>query len=760
MRKVFGLLLCLVVVPMLFAEADLSDFNNQGLQTMNPAPTQRVLHGENRVWDSRLVLWSQIPDTVGASNMACQRDTVLIFYPDVADDIDVTGSWDVDTVISWWWNWNGFTSWSLVPNIHFMVYDNNGGQPADNPAQLLVIEQADYAAFEYVAGQRYRLELYPATLTISTGGINFIEIQPTNVFSANGQTGIIGEPGIGNGNQAWFRSAYFGYPNWVTAQTVFGTPNEAGFVLLGTSGGGPTHDVGCTGISAPPTMVMPGTSHDPVATYRNFGSGSETFDVYFDIDSAGTNVYTQTDNITLASGTDTTITWATWTAGPTDGLTYTCYGYTVLSGDENPANDTSTRTVVTNSTYWEILDPPAAPTPSSGHSCAAVAYDDDVYYVMNLHPTGSYIPQCDRYNISTNTWDAAFTTNPYGAGSYGTASPVNGKIYCIGGCTTWPNGLNRVHIYDPASDTWAQGANAPTGLLDHAAGVYADRYIITFGNGNWGMTPTNEVYVYDTENDSWATGTSFPGEARGAGAFGVVDTYAVGACGYTASGGYADDYIVGMIDPTDPANITWGAWSAIGMPGRYRVPSAQDEWNKCVWVINGQNGPFSDTWSYDPYTDTWTDWQQPKPMPVGNVTPMAVTMTAAGDIGVFVPSGYAGSYVPDHEVFHTGAIPGVSEIPGEVAVATIGFAPTMNPVKDFVSISYAIDTPANVTLKVYDHSGRLVRILVDNRAEAEGTRTVHWNGKDDNGRHVANGVYFFTLEAAGQTATHKVTLVK
>jgi hypothetical protein len=338
---------------------------------------------------------------------------------------------------------------------------------------------------------------------------------------------------------------------------------------------------------------------------------------------------------------------------------------------------------------------------------------------------------------------------------------VNGKIYCIGGTVSWPTGQNTCHIYDVAANSWADGATAPALLLDHAAGVYADRYIITFGNGNWSMTPTNEVYVYDTENDTWATGTSFPGTARGAAAFGVVGDYAVGACGYDATGNYANDYIVGQINPSDPSQITWGAWNTIpGMSGRYRVPSAQDEWNECVWVINGQNGPFADTWSYDPYTDTWTDWGQPKPQPIGNVTPLAVTVTAAGDVGVFAAGGYTGAYVDDNEVFHTGAIPGVSETPGEVGATKIGFAPTMNPVKDYVSISYTIDTPANVTLKVYDHSGRVVRTLVNNRSEAQGTKTVYWNGKDDSGRNVANGVYFFTLEAAGQTATHKVTFVK
>jgi hypothetical protein len=758
MRKVFGLLLCLAVVPMLFAATGDTD-NPSVLQVTSPEATHRVLHGQNRVWDSRLVLYSAIPDTVNSANMACQLDSVYPFEADEADDINPTANWNVDTVISWWWCWNGFSSWTLVPNIHMVVYDDASGQPAVNPNQEVVIEQANYAAFVYVSGQRWRVEAYTSGVLSIPSGLQWFEIQPSTVFTSNGQTGIIGEPGCGNSVQGWFRSSVLGYPNWTANQTVFGSPNEAGMVILGTEGGGATHDVGCTGISAPPTQVMPNSSHNPMATYRNFGSSNETFDVYFDIDSAGTNVYSETYNITVNSGEDTTITFATWDACGTDGIVYNCYAYTVLSGDENPANDTATRNVTVVSKYWEILDPPALPHAAAGFSMATV--EDGYVWAMRVKLTSTYLPDCDRYDVANDVWDASYTSDPYGAGAYGTAHGVNGKIYCVGGTSAWPTGLTRVDIYDPGSNSWSSGATSPAPLCDHASSVYDNRYIITFGNGNWGQTPTNEVYVYDTELDTWAAGTFFPGTARGTSAFGIIDTFAVGACGYLSNGTYGNDYIVGIIDPADPTNITWGSWATIpGMAGRYRVPSSQDTYNQCVWVINGQNGPFADTWSYDPYTDTWTDWGQPKPAPIGNLTPLAVTTTLAGDIGVFAAGGYNGSYITDVEVFHTGYVPGVNEIPGKVPVASIGFAPMMNPVKDHVAITYTTDRPATVTLKVYDYTGRVIRTLVNNRSEAQGTKTVHWNGKDDAKREVANGVYFFTLEAAGQTATYKVTLVK
>ncbi len=117
---------------------------------------------------------------------------------------------------------------------------------------------------------------------------------------------------------------------------------------------GVTQDVGATAILAPPGTVPPSSAIDPEATYENFGSGSETFDVYFMIDSAGSNVYSETANITLDPFTDTTITWPTWTAGPSDGIVYDLTAYTVLAGDTDPANDTVMSTTTTSS--WLYYD--------------------------------------------------------------------------------------------------------------------------------------------------------------------------------------------------------------------------------------------------------------------------------------------------------------------------------------------------------------------------------------------------------------------
>ncbi len=113
------------------------------------------------------------------------------------------------------------------------------------------------------------------------------------------------------------------------------------------------HDVGTSDIAAPAVTVLPGSDIDPIATYNNYGGGQETFDCYFVIDSAGTNLYSEYTSVTLDPGMDTTITWPTWTAGP-EGVTYDVMAFTVLAGDGNPANDTLAMTSTTLSwLYWD-----------------------------------------------------------------------------------------------------------------------------------------------------------------------------------------------------------------------------------------------------------------------------------------------------------------------------------------------------------------------------------------------------------------------
>lgn len=82
-----------------------------------------------------------------------------------------------------------------------------------------------------------------------------------------------------------------------------------------------------------------------------------------------------------------------------------------------------------------------------------------------------------------------------------------------------------------------------------------------------------------------------------------------------------------------------------------------------------------------------------------------------------------------------------------------------NPFRRSTTIKFTISLPVHASLKVYDIGGSLVRTLESGTAEP-GIHTVTWDGKDESGRDVAAGVYFYKLNAARTSETMKLIMVE
>jgi len=77
-------------------------------------------------------------------------------------------------------------------------------------------------------------------------------------------------------------------------------------------------------------------------------------------------------------------------------------------------------------------------------------------------------------------------------------------------------------------------------------------------------------------------------------------------------------------------------------------------------------------------------------------------------------------------------------------------------------IRYRPKSDGGVTVKIYDFAMQLVKTLEDNQGRLGGVEyEVVWDGRNGKGEIVANGVYFFKVEAAGgQTEWGKVVVLK
>ncbi|HEU4366512.1 MAG TPA: FlgD immunoglobulin-like domain containing protein, partial [Candidatus Krumholzibacteria bacterium] len=84
-----------------------------------------------------------------------------------------------------------------------------------------------------------------------------------------------------------------------------------------------------------------------------------------------------------------------------------------------------------------------------------------------------------------------------------------------------------------------------------------------------------------------------------------------------------------------------------------------------------------------------------------------------------------------------------------------------NPFNPSTRIVYVVRSPeaVRVSLDIFDARGRLVRRLVRQRPTA-GPATATWDGRDDAGREVSSGVYFYRLTAGATTITRRMTLLK
>jgi flagellar hook assembly protein FlgD len=63
------------------------------------------------------------------------------------------------------------------------------------------------------------------------------------------------------------------------------------------------------------------------------------------------------------------------------------------------------------------------------------------------------------------------------------------------------------------------------------------------------------------------------------------------------------------------------------------------------------------------------------------------------------------------------------------------------------------------TLTIYNLKGQHIKRLV-NEELPSGMHNVVWNGKDEKGRNVASGVYFYRLQSGNYQATQKMLLMK
>ena len=87
-----------------------------------------------------------------------------------------------------------------------------------------------------------------------------------------------------------------------------------------------------------------------------------------------------------------------------------------------------------------------------------------------------------------------------------------------------------------------------------------------------------------------------------------------------------------------------------------------------------------------------------------------------------------------------------------------------NPFNPDIWIPYQLGSDSQVTVRIYSLAGHLVRTF-DLGTKSAGfyvdrAKAAHWDGRNEAGEYAASGIYFYSLQAGGYTATKKMIVAK
>jgi outer membrane protein assembly factor BamB len=82
-----------------------------------------------------------------------------------------------------------------------------------------------------------------------------------------------------------------------------------------------------------------------------------------------------------------------------------------------------------------------------------------------------------------------------------------------------------------------------------------------------------------------------------------------------------------------------------------------------------------------------------------------------------------------------------------------------NPFNSSTTISYTIPESSHAKLEIYNLKGQLIATLL-NRFQTAGYHQLEWNGRDNSGKSVATGIYFYSIKTENFNQTSKMALLK
>ena len=97
----------------------------------------------------------------------------------------------------------------------------------------------------------------------------------------------------------------------------------------------------------------------------------------------------------------------------------------------------------------------------------------------------------------------------------------------------------------------------------------------------------------------------------------------------------------------------------------------------------------------------------------------------------------------------TDVAPAPTTVPGTAEL----LAPRPNPSRGASEIRWVVPSACRLDLAIFDLAGRRVRLLLAGARSEPGQHGVSWDGRDDTGARVREGVYLVRLRVGGEDDT-------
>ena len=381
------------------------------------------------------------------------------------------------------------------------------------------------------------------------------------------------------------------------------------------------------------------------------------------------------------------------------------------------------------------------------------------YATIKYHPNGD-TAWVRRYDGPANSQDCASCI------AVDSSSNVYVTGYSVGSGTSWD--YATIKYYSDGDTAWVRRYNGPVSGNDQAKAMVVDDSANVYATGQSPGSGTWDDYAtikYQSNGDTaWVRRYDGPEDSTDyAYAIAVDGSGNVYVTGYSISSGSGRDYATIKYLPDGDT-----AWVV-----RYngRANDHDEAWALAVdnsgnVYVTGRSVGSGTLWDYATIkyqSNGDTAWVRRYNGPAGNGNDHAVALAVDSSGNVYVTGESKGDGT-GYDYCTIKYSPKSTDVKDETENrgGPSEFALSQNypnPFNPTTKIEFTLAKSGFVTLQIYDILGRKVRTLVSEHLSS-GYKSVLWDGKNDDEKDVASGVYFYQLKVGDLSQPKKMLLLK